>query len=111
MAPSFRELREEMDLETQERVRKRTEAMLAELPLQELRHARALSQQELAVVLGVDQAAISTLEGRTDMYPNSLRRFVEAMGGKLEISPRFPEGKVLIQLFQDLEEEEEAAEV
>ena len=45
------------------------------------------------------------------MYLSSLRRFVEAMGGELEISARFPEGKVLIQLFEDLEEGKEPAEV
>jgi len=111
MATSFRKLREKMDPERQERIRKRTEEMLAELPLQELRQARALSQQELAEVLGLNQATISKLERRTDMYLSSLRRFVEAMGGELEISARFPEGKVLIQLFEDLEEEKETAEV
>jgi transcriptional regulator with XRE-family HTH domain len=111
MATSFRKLREKMDPERQERIRKRTEEMLAELPLQELRQARALSQQELAEVLGLNQATISKLERRTDMYLSSLRRFVEAMGGELEISARFPEGKVLIQLFEDLEEEKEPVEV
>jgi transcriptional regulator with XRE-family HTH domain len=85
--------------------------MLAELPLQGLRQARALSQQELAEVLGLNQATISKLERRTDMYLSSLRRFVEAMGGELEICARFPEGKVLIQLFEDLEEEKKPAEV
>jgi transcriptional regulator with XRE-family HTH domain len=99
-----------MDPERQERIRKRTEEMLAELPLHELRQARALSQQELAEVLGLNQATISKLERRTDMYLSSLRRFVEAMGGELEISARFPEGKVLIRLFEDLEEEKEAVE-
>ena len=111
MATSFRKLREKMDPERQERIRKRTEEMLAELPLQELRQARALSQQELAEVLGLNQATISKLERRTDMYLSSLRRFVEAMGGELEISAKFPEGKVLIQLFEDLEEENEPVEV
>ena len=111
MATSFRKLREKMDPERQERIRKRTEEMLAELPLQELRQARALSQQELAEVLGLNQATISKLERRTDMYLSSLRRFVEAMGGELEISAKFPEGKVLIQLFEDLEEEKEPIEV
>ena len=108
MATKFRTLREKMDPERQERIRKRTEELLAELPLQELRQARALSQQELAEVLGLNQATVSKLERRTDMYLSSLRRFVEAMGGVLEISASFPEGKVRIQLFEDLEEEKKA---
>ena len=108
MATKFRTIREKMDPERQERIRKRTEELLAELPLQELRQARALSQQELAEVLGLNQATVSKLERRTDMYLSSLRRFVEAMGGELEISASFPEGKVRIQLFEDLEEEKKA---
>ena len=111
MTTSFRKIREKMDPERQERIRKRTEELLAELPLHELRQARALSQQELAEVLGLNQATISKLERRTDMYLSSLRRFVEAMGGQLEITARFPEGRVLIQLFEDLEEESEAVKV
>jgi transcriptional regulator with XRE-family HTH domain len=103
MATKFRTIREKMDPERQERIRQRTEELLAELPLQELRQARALSQQELAEVLGLNQATVSKLERRTDMYLSSLRRFVEAMGGELEISASFPDGKVRIQLFEDLE--------
>ena len=108
MATNFRTIREKMDPERQERIRKRTEELLAELPLQELRQARALSQQELAEVLGLNQATVSKLERRTDMYLSSLRRFIEAMGGELEISASFPDGKVRIQLFEDLEEEKKA---
>ena len=108
MATKFRTIREKMDPERQEQIRKRTEELLAELPLQELRQARALSQQELAEVLGLNQATVSKLERRTDMYLSSLRRFVEAMGGELEISANFPDGKVRIHLFEDLEEEKKA---
>lgn len=107
MATKFRTIREKIDPERQERIRKRTEELLAELPLQELRQARALSQQELAEVLGLTQATVSKLERRTDMYLSSLRRFVEAMGGELEISASFPDGKVRIQLFEDLDAEKD----
>ena len=107
MATNFRKVREGMALEWQERIRKRTEELLAELSLRELRQARAISQQELAEVLGLNQATISKLERRTDMYLSSLRRFVEAMGGELEVSANFPEGKARIQLFEELEEEEQ----
>ena len=103
----WRTIREKMDPERQEQIRKRTEELLAELPLQELRQARALSQQELAEVLGLNQATVSKLERRTDMYLSSLRRFIEAMGGELEISANFPEGKVRIQLFEELDAEKD----
>jgi DNA-binding XRE family transcriptional regulator len=105
MATNFRKIRERMPPERQERIRKRTEELLAELPLQELRQARELTQEELAEVLGLNQATISKLERRTDMYLSSLRRFVEAMGGELEIAANFPEGRVRIQLLEDLNTE------
>lgn len=111
MATSFRSIRDSMDPDRQERIRKRTDELLAEMPLQELRQARSLSQQELAEVLGLNQATISKLERRTDMYLSSLRRFIEALGGKLEISATFPEGTVRIQLFEELDEEETPAGV
>jgi len=104
MAKNFRTIRGKMAPERQERIRRRTKELLEELPLQELRQARALSQEELAEVLGLNQATISKLERRTDMYLSSLRRFVEAMGGELELTASFPEGRVRIQLIEDLDE-------
>jgi len=105
MATSFRTIREKMVPERQERIRRRTEELLSELPLQELRQARSWSQEELAEVLGLNQATISKLERRTDMYLSSLRRFVEAMGGELEITASFPEGRVRIHLLEEIDEE------
>lgn len=105
MATKFRDVRERLSSERQEQIRTRTQELLGELPLQELRQARALSQEELAEVLGLNQATISKLERRTDMYLSSLRRFVEAMGGALEITASFPEGRVRIQLFEEIGEE------
>jgi len=103
MTTPFQTVRARMSGDRQERIRGRTAELLAELPLQELRQARALSQEETAEVLGLNQATISKMERRTDMYLSSLRRFVEAMGGELEITASFPEGRVGIQMFKDLE--------
>ena len=61
MAHKFSELRAKMSPERRERIRKRTQELLAELPLQELRQARALSQQELAEVL--TDATVERIEG------------------------------------------------
>ena len=43
---------------------------------------------------------------RTDMYVSTLRRFIEAMGGELEIVARFPDHAVKIKNFADLNEKE-----
>ena len=75
--------------------------MLAEMPLQELRHAKELSQAKLAEALHVNQAAISKLERRTDMYISTLRSYIKAMGGDLEVIAKFPDGDVRISNFAD----------
>ena len=79
--------------------------MLAELPLQELRQARQMSQEKLAEILGGKQASVSKLEHRTDMYVSTLRSYIEAMGGELDIVARFQDGDVRIKQFQDLDTE------
>lgn len=100
----FSELRATMSPERQERARLTKEAMIAEMPLQELRRARALSQATLAESMEMDQGNISKLEQRTDMYISTLRRYIEAMGGSLEIVARFPDGAVRINQFHELAE-------
>jgi predicted transcriptional regulator len=76
--------------------------MLAEMPLAELRRARGMSQKALAEMLHVQQPSIARLEKRTDMYLSTLRSHIEAMGGKLEVVARFPDGAVKIGNFSDL---------
>jgi transcriptional regulator with XRE-family HTH domain len=68
----------------------------AELPLNQLRQALKLSQQQIAAEMGVSQAAISLLENREDLLVGTLRRFVEAMGGELELRAKFPSGEVTL---------------
>ncbi len=77
------------------------------MPLQELRRARQLSQEQLARELGATQPEISKIEHRTDMYVSTLRRFVEAMGGELEIIARFPDGTIEITQFHELDHAKE----
>ncbi|NRR32872.1 XRE family transcriptional regulator [Oxalobacteraceae bacterium] len=79
---------------------KATKAMREEMVLNELRKARGLSQQALALALNVEQPAITTLERRTDMYISTLRSHIEAMGGALEITAKFPNGDVTIKSFE-----------
>ena len=77
--------------------------MLAEMPLQDLRKARSLSQEQLAKLLKIKQASVSKLERRTDMYISTLRSYLKAMGGDLEIIAHFPDGIVKIDQFKDID--------
>ncbi|MFI7865628.1 MULTISPECIES: XRE family transcriptional regulator [unclassified Pseudomonas] len=103
MAKKFAELRAKMAPESQARVEAKAQELLAEMPLNELRQARGLSQKALAEVLHVQQPAIAKMEKRTDMYISTLRSHIEAMGGQLDVVARFPDGSVKISNFSDIE--------
>lgn len=94
MAKKFSELVARMSPESRARSRALAEQMMREMPLVELRQARDFTQAELAEALGTTQASVSKLERRSDMYLSTLRRLVQAMGGELEITARFPDGEI-----------------
>ena len=102
MAKKFADLRAQMSPESRARAEAKAQAMLAEMPLNELRQARGLSQKMLAEVLHVQQPAIAKIEKRTDMYISTLRSHIEAMGGELEVVARFPDGAVRILAFSEI---------
>ena len=83
--------------------------LVNEMPLEELRAARDLTQEQLAETLGTSQAAVSKLERRADMYVSTLANFVKAMGGELEIRAIFPDGEVSIARLGDLKRASAAA--
>ena len=58
--------------------------------LKDLRQAVEQTQEDLASALGVGQDSISRLEQRSDMLLSTLRRYVEGMGGTLELVAQFP---------------------
>jgi len=103
---SFRELTKGVSPARRRRIDGLKRELLAEMPLHELRQARALTQRDLAEMLQVNQPAVSKLEQRADVYISSLRSYIEAVGGKLKIVAEFPEGKVAITNFSDVGEAE-----
>ena len=98
----FASLRDGMSPGQKDAVARKVEAFRADMTLAELRQARQLTQQTLSGTLHVGQAAVAKMEKRTDMYVGNLRRFVEAMGGELDVIARFPEGAVKISNFAEI---------
>lgn len=96
MAKKFSELRAKMSPAARAESAEIAAALRKELPLHQLRQALKLSQERVAEELGVTQAAVSRLEHRPDLFVSSLRRFIEAMGGELELRARFPTGTVTL---------------
>jgi DNA-binding XRE family transcriptional regulator len=103
MTKPYNALRNKMSPQAREAAEKKAQQLLADLPLQELRQARHLSQEQLASILHVKQAAISKMEHRTDMYISTLRSFIKAMGGDLKIIAHFPDGEVQINQFEEVD--------
>lgn len=109
MAKKFAELEAKMSPASKARSDVLYRELVAEMPLHELRQARELSQVKLAAALHVNQAAVSKIERRTDMYISTLREYIRAMGGDLEIVARFPDGEVKISNFADRGDVQEPA--
>ncbi len=102
MARKWKDIRRRFSDEDEAEIKKWVDAELAKLPIAEVRKARQMTQVRLAEVLQVNQGAISKLERRSDMYLSTLRSYIEAMGGQLEIRAVFPDGEVMIEQFGDL---------
>lgn len=107
MAKSFKSLVAKMPLKAQKQAQVKAKKLLREIDAQEmalgeLRHAKELSQEDLAKFLHVEQPQVSRLEKRTDMYISTLRKYIEAVGGHMEIVASFPEGDVLINQFSEI---------
>jgi len=66
------------------------------LGLARIRAERRVTQVELAVRLDRSQGNISELERRSDVYLSSLREYVEALGGELEVTAVFDGKRHLI---------------
>lgn len=85
------ELMAELSPEQRARVEARTAQLRAEIEgLKALRKLAARSQEQIARSLGVTQPAIVKIERQTDLYLSTLRRFVEAAGGTLELRVELP---------------------
>jgi DNA-binding XRE family transcriptional regulator len=98
MARNFDDLLAELPADSRARVSRRAAELLAEMPLSVLRMARGLTQEEIAHVLGTTQASVSRLERRDDLHLSTLRRYVAALGGELEITARFPDATVRLDV-------------
>ena len=103
MAKSFNTLKSKLSAESKARIDERVKTALAEMPLAELRQARKFTQQQIAETLKIKQASVSKIESQTDMYISTIRKYIEAMGGELEIIAKFPEGNVRVDNFDSIE--------
>ena len=83
MAKKFSELRARMSPDSQARAA-----------------ARSITQIEVARSMSVEQAAISRLERREDMYVSTLRDYIRALGGELKLVASFPDADIQVHPFE-----------
>ena len=67
------------------------ELIAEEISLRALREAHMLTQQRIAASLGIGQEGVSRLEKRSDLLISTLRSYVEAVGGRLQLVAEFPD--------------------
>jgi DNA-binding XRE family transcriptional regulator len=71
--------------------------------LRQLRKGRGVTQDEMAVRIGTSQGEISKLERRSDLLVSTLEAYVEALGGTLDLTVRFPGLAIRVRLAGSLE--------
>jgi len=98
MGRSHSEIIAALPEERRRRIEARTQELVAEVEgLKALRQLAERSQEQIAETLGVKQPSVHKIERQTDLYLSTLRRFVEAAGGKLELRVELP-GKGVLHL-------------
>jgi len=102
MARSISKLSKDLSPKRRERVEQRKEQLQQEMTLAEVCKDSSLNQATLAKNLNVKQVEISKIENRVDMLMSTLRNFVQAIGGDLEVGSVFPDRSIEIRPFSSL---------
>lgn len=91
---TLKEFIAEQSPESQARIKEMADEMILETGLQMLREELQLSQKTVADIMGVKQPAITQIEQRgNDVKLATLKRYIEAMGGKLCLTVELPDGR------------------
>ena len=96
MARSLNEIIAELPPERQADIEARYQELKEEVEgLRELRQIAGKAQAEIATALNIKQPSVSQIERQTDMYLSTLRSYVEAVGGELELTVKLPQRPAL----------------
>jgi len=89
--------RERIPEERLTEIRSEIEKEILEMNLSAVRELTGKTQREIADQVGASQSEISRTERRGDHLVSTLRRYVEALGGELEVSARFGDRSVRLR--------------
>ena len=90
----WKDLKHKASAEERENVRQRARSELLELDLRGIRELVGVTQQELAARVEQTQGHVSETERRSDHRLSTLRKYVEALGGELEVVAHFGDKRI-----------------
>ena len=90
MAKPFSELKSKMRPAARARAEARTQTMLTQMSLHELRRSLGLTQIQIAELMEMNQAALSKMENQADMRVATLFQLVRGPGGRFKLVTSFP---------------------
>lgn len=96
MAGSLNDIIAALPVDEQEAIEARYQELKQEVEsLRELRLIAGKAQEDIAIALNIKQPSVSKIEKQADMYLSTLRGYVEAIGGELELTVKLPSRPVL----------------
>ena len=94
MAKHLSELLKKVDPSVVQSARSQADKAIFELRLAQLRQTVEMSQHDIADALGISQPSVANLEKRgKEVKISSLKRYVEALGGKLSLDVELADGR------------------
>ena len=97
MATKWNDLNHKASTEVRAQLKRDAHAELQRIGFEKLRDARRQTQVAVAKKLGVGQGSVSRIEKQSDFLLSTLREYVDALGGQLELRAVFPEGDFIIE--------------
>jgi DNA-binding XRE family transcriptional regulator len=100
MAKPFSDLTKGFSKARKARIEKEAQLLKMEYGLlSDLRKEQDITQKELANILEIRQSAISKLESQEDVMVKTLEKYIQALGGELEVRVKFPDRIVTLNQF------------
>ncbi|MDO8839764.1 MAG: XRE family transcriptional regulator [Parvibaculum sp.] len=97
MPKNLKEMMDRLPAARRRKIEARAGELIAEeMTLRDLRKARELTQERMADVLKIGQDSVSRLEQRSDLLLSTLKTYVAAMGGSLDLVARFPDRPAVV---------------
>nr|WP_314426574.1 helix-turn-helix domain-containing protein [uncultured Erwinia sp.] len=91
---NLKELMAKRSPESQQRIKDKTNELLIVTRLDQIREAIEASQTSVAKTMGIAQPTLAAMEQRgAEIKVSTLKRYVEAIGGTLNVSIDLPDGK------------------